>query len=288
MTAPGRWAWASAVALVAVAVMGLAGGGLWVADASPGGQGPEEGEALFREKCAACHTLGGGVLVGPDLSGVTARRDRDWLARWIREPDRMLEEEDPLARQLLQEYGNVPMPNLGLTEAEVASIIAYLESPAAAGGEGPPAQPPAPELPAGNSVLGKDLFTGATRFQNGGPACMACHSIAGIGALGGGALGPDLTPAFGKLGEAAVGWPETVPPMAPIYSDRPLTSQEKGHLMAFLQAAAVSQRDPDRIGQLAAMGVGGALVVVLLAHLVWRRRLTAVRGPMVSGPSAGK
>jgi cytochrome oxidase Cu insertion factor (SCO1/SenC/PrrC family) len=56
-----------------------------------------DGEGLFRSRCAACHTLGGermggspAAAIGPDLLGVTGRRDRAWLARWIKEPDRMI------------------------------------------------------------------------------------------------------------------------------------------------------------------------------------------------------
>ena len=44
----------------------------------------------------------------------------------------------------------------------------------------------------GNDEAGKKLFTGETSFANGGPACMSCHN-AGVGTLGGGSLGPDLT-----------------------------------------------------------------------------------------------
>ena len=55
----------------------------------------------------------------------------------------------------------------------------------------------------GNPEIGKDLFTGVTRFQNGGPPCMACHSVGGIGALGGGQLGPDLTGSVAHFGGAA-------------------------------------------------------------------------------------
>lgn len=88
----------------------------------------ERGKAIFQEKCTACHTIGGGKLVGPDLQGVTARRDRAWLARWIKEPDKMLGEEDPIATSLLQEFNNVPMPNLGLTDEEAVAILDYLES----------------------------------------------------------------------------------------------------------------------------------------------------------------
>ncbi len=48
-------------------------------------QPAEEGETIFQAQCAACHTIGGGPLVGPDLLGVTERRENDWLIRWIRE-----------------------------------------------------------------------------------------------------------------------------------------------------------------------------------------------------------
>lgn len=91
-------------------------------------QSPQEGEALFREKCAACHTIGRGKLVGPDLQGVTTRRERAWLARWIQAPDRMMAERDPAAMQLLKEFNYVPMPNLGLKDQQVKALIAYLES----------------------------------------------------------------------------------------------------------------------------------------------------------------
>jgi hypothetical protein len=40
-----------------------------------------EGEQIFVEKCTACHTIGKGRLVGPDLSGVTTRREESWHKR---------------------------------------------------------------------------------------------------------------------------------------------------------------------------------------------------------------
>src|SRR4030065_1033317 len=39
----------------------------------------ERGEGIFQQKCSACHTVGGGRSVGPDLAGVTSTRDRAWL-----------------------------------------------------------------------------------------------------------------------------------------------------------------------------------------------------------------
>ncbi|MFN3338009.1 MAG: hypothetical protein ACK42I_10985, partial [Thermomicrobium sp.] len=67
-------------------------------------------------------------------------------------------------------------------------------------------------LPPGDPIRGKELFTGVLRFENGGPPCQACHSIGGIGALGGGQLGPDLTP----LGAAVAQNPQAVPVIADI------------------------------------------------------------------------
>jgi len=102
------------------------------------------GEELFRARCAACHTVGGGDLVdlaqhrvGPDLRGVTARRDRDWLARWIMHPDGLLAARDPIAVELLERYQHFVMPNLRLDDADTAAVLGYLDDVSR------PAPPPA-------------------------------------------------------------------------------------------------------------------------------------------------
>lgn len=95
----------------------------------------DRGEYLFRTRCASCHTLGGGVAVGPDLLHVTALRDRDWLARWIREPDAMIAEGDPLAKRLVAAYKGLPMPNLSLNEVDVEALLKFLEQQHAASGK---------------------------------------------------------------------------------------------------------------------------------------------------------
>ncbi len=92
------------------------------------GMAAEPGEEIFQGKCTACHTIGKGKLVGPDLAGVTSRREESWLTRQIKEPDRLIAEKDPIALQLLQESNNVPMVPLGLSDAEVAAVIEYLKS----------------------------------------------------------------------------------------------------------------------------------------------------------------
>ncbi|TWC21449.1 hypothetical protein FBY05_10812 [Pseudomonas sp. SJZ083] len=64
---------------------------------------------------------------GPDLVGVTRQRDLAWLNRWIREPDRMLAEKDPLALALFERFDKIPMPNLRLDENAAQSILGFLQ-----------------------------------------------------------------------------------------------------------------------------------------------------------------
>ena len=85
------------------------------------------GEEIFQSNCTGCHTIGKGNSVGPDLSGVTIRREENWLIRQIKDPDGLVEEKDPVALQLLKEY-NMPMVALGLSDEEIKEIILYLKN----------------------------------------------------------------------------------------------------------------------------------------------------------------
>jgi cytochrome c2 len=257
--------------------------------ANAAGTDADAGKQIFQEKCTPCHTLGKGALVGPDLKGVTERRPREWLEQWIAAPDAMLAKKDPYATGLLHQFHDVPMPNPGLNTTEINAVLAYLTTAAA--------QPSAPETasaPAvqGSAEIGKDLFTGVVRFQNGGPPCMACHSIGGIGALGGGQLGPDLTEAVARYGGAAAinafvaGTP--TPTMKAVWSQHPLTDQERANVVAFLGQAEVSQRPAQAIWQLSGVAVLGLVILLAIAAWNWRNRLRfGVRRPMVAKPTTG-
>src|SRR5262249_1826667 len=64
---------------------------------------------------------------------------------FIRAPDRMNASGDPIAAALRRTYQQARMPNLGLTEADVAAVIDYLERRSRTPSDAPstPAEPPA-------------------------------------------------------------------------------------------------------------------------------------------------
>jgi protein SCO1 len=86
------------------------------------------GKYLFNKQCGACHTVGLGDKIGPDLLGVTTVRDRAWLTRYIREPQKVLAEKDPIATALFEKYKEVRMPMLSVSNDDLAAIIKFLES----------------------------------------------------------------------------------------------------------------------------------------------------------------
>jgi len=92
-----------------------------------------KGQFLFQSRCAACHTIGGGDRVGPDLLGVTTRREHAWLVRYLQQPETVLAEGDPIATSLFRKYRQVRMPNLDLGTDDVASLLSYLGTPAHGG-----------------------------------------------------------------------------------------------------------------------------------------------------------
>ena len=85
-----------------------------------------QGKLAFETKCLACHSIGGGKKLGPDLAGVTKRRNESWLTRWLKAPEKMLET-DLDAKKMLKEYNNIPMPNQNLPDAEIRQYLKYFK-----------------------------------------------------------------------------------------------------------------------------------------------------------------
>jgi nitrite reductase (NO-forming) len=94
------------------------------ATATPTDPDAVQGKLAFESKCLACHSMGQGPKMGPDLAGVTQRRNEDWLARWLKSPEQMLKT-DADAQAMLKQFNNIPMPNQNLSDAEVKQYISF-------------------------------------------------------------------------------------------------------------------------------------------------------------------
>ncbi len=234
-----------------------------------------DGQAVFEQRCVVCHSVGSDRLVGPGLAGVTSRRDRDWLKRFIMRPDQMLASGDSIAARLLEEY-LVVMPNLGTTDAEADAILAYLDGGGSVGAAGEPAVVTAATEE--QVILGQDLFQGTTRLSNGGPTCNSCHEVTNDAVIGGGILAVELTTVFSRLGgpgvRAILGSPP-FPVMQRAYRDKPLTDEEVVALVGFLQRADAEQalHQPRDYGiKLFGAGVLGVVILLGLYTLAWSGR----------------
>lgn len=95
----------------------------------------DRGQYLFATRCAACHTIGHGVKIGPDLQGVTGMRDRAWLLHFIQKPEELLAAKDPLAVKLFQQYKEIQMPNTRLGPEDTEFLVRYLEKTSVAAAE---------------------------------------------------------------------------------------------------------------------------------------------------------
>ena len=133
--ATGEWRRTSLMGSLVVATMDILElDPAWTPPPQPGSHGhapmnlaDTKGESLFITACAACHTIGEGVRVGPDLAGVTLRREPAWLEEFLADPSLMLERGDPIAVALDTSFPDVRMPDLGLGADDIADLLHYLE-----------------------------------------------------------------------------------------------------------------------------------------------------------------
>lgn len=67
----------------------------------------------FNQLCVACHKLGGqGGVVGPALDGVGARLEREFIIRWLKDPQKV--------------KPGTAMPKLPLSDEQVVELAAFL------------------------------------------------------------------------------------------------------------------------------------------------------------------
>ena len=218
----------------------LVTGGPAAADFSP--------ETVWSSRCGTCHTVGEGDDVGPDLEGVTERREREWLVEFIQSPTSMISSGDEVAMALFEQFGGQKMPDHSYTPEEIDQRLDWIE----AGGP----EDPGPKVRAASTAtaherhMGRDLFFGARPFEAGGTACATCHTVDRTTVSS--SLGGDLSRAFERYRDVELSRllrGMGTPLMAEMYGRRPLTEEEAYCIKAFLadpRAArpAPSPRDP--------------------------------------------
>jgi nitrite reductase (NO-forming) / hydroxylamine reductase len=136
------------------------------------------GEALFQRNCLACHTIGQGDQVGPDLRNIHLERDHEWLIRWIEDPMGMAQT-DPIGRQVFSAWNDLPMPAMGLSRAEIGQVLAYVQ--AVSEGRYAGVEEVELELTEAQFAEAQSIY-----FNR----CAGCH-----GTLRAGATGPNIEPA---------------------------------------------------------------------------------------------
>jgi mono/diheme cytochrome c family protein len=245
----------------------------------------QDAAAFYEDNCAGCHTIGEGPGAGPDLQGVTSRRDRDWLIRFLLDPEAFAS--DPEVARMIKEADGQAMPATpGLTRELAAAILDLIDQRSGTARAPAPAPPAEPPFTPADVARGRDLFVGSSPLSAAGPACIACHEASGLPTPGGGRLGPDLTTAHERLGgrRGLISWlgSTSTPMMRAVYRPAPLTPDESHALTAFLaDSAARGAARPSGLSTFVITGLGGAAAVFVLVGLVGARRFRAVRRPLV-------
>ena len=85
----------------------------------------EEGEEIFKLKCAACHKIET-RYVGPALGEVLSRRTPEYVMNMMLNPLEMVEKH-PEVKKLLAEFFTA-MPDQQLTEADARAVLEYLRA----------------------------------------------------------------------------------------------------------------------------------------------------------------
>jgi mono/diheme cytochrome c family protein len=254
----------------------------------------EDTADFFKSRCYGCHTIGGGRLQGPDLKNVTQRKDREWLLGFMTDPPGVIASGDPYATKLVEEARNIRMPAIaGMTRERAERLLDLIDEEskkAKSRFEG--VKLITRPFTAADADEGRELFLGRKRLENGGTACISCHSMHDLPALGGGRLGPELTRVFDKYKDRktlgtwlAAGGTAT---MQPVFKDHPLTPEEIHSLSAYFSASAgesTSDPAPSRVSFLL-LGLFVSAALVFGMDAVWKRRFHAVRKPLVESETS--
>lgn len=240
----------------------------------------QSGEETFKLKCSPCHTIGKGKLVGPDLAGVTKRLEEAWLVKFIKSSQTVINGGDEYAKKKFEEYNKIIMPDAGLNDADIKTLLTYIESQGGTAITQTTVSTikPLSEATPDNIEKGKQLFSGEIRFVNGGAPCVSCHNVPNVTILGGGNLAIDLTNSYTRLSEAGLTnmiQTQPFPVMKQSFINNAITDEEVFDLSAYLKYVDEVNKNAQRTNQptdLLYSGIGGLFILLILFTGLWRNR----------------
>lgn len=92
----------------------------------------DDGAKLFKQNCSRCHSIGKGIVTGPDLKDVHTRvPNEEWLFGWIKNNKKMLASGDAYGTQRFNEFKQQGMDVFDgvISDEEIKTIIAYIKNP---------------------------------------------------------------------------------------------------------------------------------------------------------------
>lgn len=250
-----------------------------------------QGETIFNKTCIACHTIGKGRLVGPDLKDISNIRSDKWIINFVKSSQEMIKSGDPDAVAIFNEFNKTVMPDQPLSEGEIKDIILYIKQQSSGGDLTTPITETLKNSTgmlledAGKDEIsaGEKLFFGEEKLANGGPACVSCHNVINGENISGGLLAIDLTNAFTRLSEAGINAVITNPPfpiMKTTYINNSITKDETFNIIAFLKQTDTdfANQQPNTFQQsFLFTGVIGAVILFgIYGGIWWNRKRKAV------------
>lgn len=223
----------------------------------------QNGDKMFADKCAGCHTIGGGVLLGPDLAPVS-----DWKVEDLRSAIKRMEQSTgPLKDEEVEELVGY------LRQQEKNEKQIQPKGDATKASQVPPPTKTIQEFAV--KETGQSLFYGDMALKNGGMSCIACHQSNGQG----GNMGPDLSAISKKFpGKALVLGIERAPyrVMKQAYKEHPITHQEALDIAAFLETNTSAETKSMRSSPFA-LGAGMAVLILGIIAFGYRNRKKSAR-----------
>lgn len=251
-----------------------------------------EGQDLFNLTCKACHTIGQGRLVGPDLKNISEKRNQEWLLAFIKSSTTMINSGDGEAVAIAKEYNGLLMPDNLYTDAQIVAILDYINGGGPQDGEQVAIVDILDGITSKNIESGAYLFSGEKRLTNGGAACNSCHSVKDERIFSGGTLAKNLTETWdnmGSSGVAAVIKSSPFPVMNMAYSKHALTEEEVIDLTAYLKSVSEEryyQRSADFSLAFAIFGIlFFIMIITVTVILYYKRKSLPVNFEILSRPS---